>query len=128
MKKKFRDTAIFFTILYWLILFIVVFKRDIKAFFELEILKILLIIVINLILIALSKYLSPVFEFILKITKKIGSFIFALVSTIIFFLVLTPIALFLRLRGKQFVDYKIDKNKETYYENYKFSDDLDKQF
>ncbi len=128
MKKKFRDTAIFFTILYWLILFIVVFKRDIKAFFELEILKILLIIVINLILIALSKYLSPVFEFILKITKKIGSFIFALVSTIIFFLVLTPIALFLRLRGKQFVDYKIDKNKETYYKNYKFSDDLDKQF
>ncbi len=128
MKKKVRDTAIFFTILYWLLIFIFVLHKRVTEIKNLKLSVLLLIFVGYIVLILLSKVLVPVFDLVLAITKKIGSLIFSFISSIVFYLILTPIALFMRLRGKVFLDYKIDKNVDSYYKDYQESEDIKKQF
>ena len=128
MKKKVRDTAIFFTILYWLLIFIFVLHKRVTEIKNLKLSVLLLIFVGYIVLILLSKVLVPVFDLVLAITKKIGSLIFSFISSIVFYLILTPIALFMRLRGKVFLDHKIDKNMDSYYKDYQESEDIKKQF
>ncbi len=128
MKKKIRNTAIFFTILYWLIIYLVLLKKNIKNFNNISHLELLGLILGSLIIILISKFLVPLFEFVLYISKKIGSIIFSILSGFIFFFILTPISMVLKIRGKQFLQYKIDKAKSTYYEEYEKSEDITKQF
>ena len=128
MKKKIRDTAIFFTILYWLLIFIFVLHKRVMEVKNLKLSVLLLIFLGYIVLILLSKVLVPVFNLVLAITKKIGSLIFSFISSVVFYLILTPMALFMRLRGKVFLDYKIDKKTDSYYKDYQKSEDMKKQF
>ena len=127
MNKKTINTAVFFTILYWLLIYVPVFKKKL-IFKELTVVHITIIIAFNLLLIGLSKFLTPVFESILKITGKIGTLIFALITTIVFIFVLTPIAFFKRLGGQPLLKYRFEKDKTSYFEEWEPSPDLEKQY
>ena len=125
MNKKTVNTAVFFTILYWILVYVLVFKKKL-LFKEFAIAHIAIIIAVNLLLIGLSKFLTPVFELILKITGKIGTLIFALITTVVFIFVLTPIAFFKRLTGQPLMKYKFEKEKSTYFEEWESSADMEK--
>lgn len=127
MNKKTVNTAVFFTILYWILIYVLVFKKGL-IFKELTAVSIAIMFALNLLLIVLSKFLVPVFELILKITGKIGTLIFALITTVVFIFVLTPIALFKRLRGQQLLKFKFEKDKTTYFEEWESSPDIEKQY
>lgn len=127
MNKKTINTAIFFTILYWILIYVLVIKKGL-IFKELTAVNLVIIFAANLVLILLSKFLSPVFELILKITGRIGTLIFALITTLVFIFVLTPIALFKRLRGQELLKYKFEDDKNTYFEEWESSPNIKKQY
>ena len=64
-----------------------------------------------------------VIPFILKPLQKawmtfsiiLGFFMSRVILTVLFYLVLTPIGLLMRLLGKDILDQKIDKNKTSYW-------------
>lgn len=74
------------------------------------------------------KLFFPIFRVIMVVTGYIGNFMFYVISTITFYLVLTPIALVMRLFGKEFMQYKIDPTLPTYYEQGSDEHDIEKQF
>ncbi|MCI0470655.1 MAG: hypothetical protein L0Y73_03250 [Candidatus Aminicenantes bacterium] len=127
MKKKIVDTAIFFTILYWILTYIFVIKKG-WIFEELTPVNIAIITGVNLAIILLARFLVPVFDGISKITKKIGTAIFAGITILIFIFILTPIALFKKLRGYKSLKYKFEKEKETYFDEWEPSPDIEKQY
>jgi len=127
MNKKTVNTAVFFTILYWILTYVLIFKKG-MIFKELTAVNIAILIAFNLVLIGFSKFLTPVFELILKITGKIGTLIFALITTVVFIFVLTPIAFFKRLGGGELMKFKFEKDKTTYFEEWESSPDIEKQY
>lgn len=126
-RKKIINTAVFFTILYWLAVYFLVIKNKILIK-KLSPLALAVIILINLVIVLLSRYLQPVFELVLKVTGKIGTLIFALITTLVYVFILTPIAFYKRLTGQKLLDAKIEKDKETYYEDWEPPDNIEKQY
>jgi hypothetical protein len=51
-----------------------------------------------------------------------------MITLLVYSLILTPLSFLMRLFGKIFIDWKYDKSVKTYYDNYKPSDDIKKQF
>jgi len=76
----------------------------------------------------LPKLFYPIFKGIMIGSAHFGSFMFLVISAITFFLVLTPIALVMRLFGKRFMQVKIDPRLPTYYEEGSSAHDIEKQF
>ena len=78
------------------------------------------------------KILFPLQKIWMAVAVTMGFFITRILLIIIFYLILTPISLILRLFGKKFLDLKIDKNAKTYWnkrETQEFSkDNLHQQF
>jgi hypothetical protein len=74
------------------------------------------------------KLFFPIFRVIMVVTGYIGNFMFYVISAITFYLVLTPIALVMRLFGKEFMHHKIDPTLPTYYEEGSDEHDNEKQF
>ena len=126
-NKKSVDTAIFFTILYWLLVYFLVIKQKLIVK-ELTPVPVVALVSINLVIILCSGFLQPVFAVVLKVTQKFGSLIFALITTVVYFFILTPIALFKRLTGKQLLQVKPEKARDTYYEEWEPSPNPEKQF
>ena len=77
---------------------------------------------------ALPKLFYPLFKAIMAGSAHFGSFMFLVISTITFYLVLTPIALVMRLFGKRFLQPKIDPRLPTYYEEGSNAHDIEKQY
>ena len=127
MNKKTINTAIFFTILYWLLVYFLVIKKKFIVK-ELSVVPLLIIIAINLAIILCSGLLRPVFELVTKVTQKIGTLIFGLITTFVYFFILTPIALFKRLTGKKLMNVKLEKDKESYYEDWEPTGNIEKQY
>lgn len=127
-KNKIRiNTAVFFTILIWLLFWLLGVKHRI-LFKELTPVVWAAAIGFNIIVIALSRFLVPVFELVLKGTGKIGSLIFGLITTLVYYFILTPIALFKRLTGKKLMETRIDGDLDSYYEQWEPSDNIEKQY
>ena len=63
-----------------------------------------------------SKLLYPLNLIWVKFGELIGKIVAPLVMALIFFIILTPIGLFLRLIGKDLLNIKLNKNK-TYWIN-----------
>jgi hypothetical protein len=80
------------------------------------------------ILTASPRMFFPVFKIILIGSSYLGSFIFVSVSIIAFFLILTPIALVMRLFGKIFMSTPIDVALSTYYVEAEECYDVQKQY
>lgn len=125
--KKTKNTALFFTILIWMAIYFLVYQNKI-LFQNVTFPVILGSVLINLLILLLSPSLVPVFDFILKPFARLGSFVFAAVSTVVFFLVLTPIGFFLRISGQTTISEGFDTECDTYYEDWETSGPVDKQF
>jgi hypothetical protein len=74
------------------------------------------------------KFFYPVFRTALIISSFIGNIIFNVISTVVFYLILTPIALVMRLFGKTFLIHRTDTRLDSYYEVYVPHAGIDKQF
>ena len=127
MKKKTINTAIFFTLLFWMLVLILVINNKL-IFKKLTIVPVLILVAINLVLILFSPLLRPVFELVLKGTQKIGSLIFGLITAVVYFFILTPIALFKRLTGKRLMEVGYEPDKESYYLEWEPSGNIEKQY
>ena len=62
-----------------------------------------------------SKLLTPLNVLWFKFGMILGAIISPIVMGIVFFLVVTPIGLILRIMGKDLLNKKYDKEKETYW-------------
>ncbi len=77
---------------------------------------------------AVPKAFFPVFKIIMTASAYLGSFIFAVLSILIFFLILTPLALAMKLGGKKFMSHRIDPSLPTYYEEAEDRHNIERQF
>ena len=103
-------------------------KKNTIVFSKISFPQIAILIGINLLLVVFSKALIPLFDLILKLTGKIGSLIFGLITTIVFFFILTPISLFRRATGKKMLKLGFEKESDSYYEEWEESADFTKQY
>ena len=76
-----------------------------------------------------SKLLSPLNSFWIKFGELLGKIIAPVVMAIIYFLILTPISLIVRLFGKDLLGLKLSKQLKTYWiKRKKDLGSMDKQF
>ena len=76
-----------------------------------------------------SKLLSPLNSFWIKFGELLGKMIAPVVMVIIYFLILTPISLIVRLFGKDLLGLKFSKQLKTYWmKRKKDLGSMDKQF
>ena len=127
LDKQRINTAIFFTLLFWLLVYFLVMKKKLIVK-ELTPVLVGALILINLVIIFSSGFLQPVFAGILKVTRKIGNLIFALISAVVYLGILTPIALFKRMTGKPLLQVKPETDRESYYEEWEPAPNLEKQY
>ena len=62
-----------------------------------------------------SKLLSPLNKSWIKLGEILGIIIAPIVMALVYFVILTPISLIVRLFGKDLLGLKFSKNKETYW-------------
>ena len=75
-----------------------------------------------------SKLLYPLNLIWVKFGELIGKIVAPLVMALIFFIILTPIGLFLRLIGKDLLNIKLNKNKTYWIKRYKKPGSMKRQF
>ena len=121
------NPAIFFTILYWLLVYFLLIKRKFLVK-ELNLFSLAILIGINLAIILCSGFLTPVFEMVLKVSQKIGSLIYGLIAAVVYLFILTPIALYKKSTGHKLMEVEIEKDKTSYYEDWESSRDIFKQY
>ena len=62
-----------------------------------------------------SKFLSPLNKFWIKFGELLGRFIAPIVMAIIYFIILTPLSIFIRACGKDLLKIKFLKNLDSYW-------------
>tara|TARA_A100001011_G_scaffold302378_1_gene316076 strand:- start:3962 stop:4342 length:381 start_codon:yes stop_codon:yes gene_type:complete len=75
-----------------------------------------------------SKLLTPLNKLWMKFGLILGKFISPIVMSLVFFLVLTPIALLVRITGKDVLKLKFSKEKSYWNEKDKKTGSMKKQF
>jgi hypothetical protein len=127
INKKILNPAIFFTLLYWLLFYLLVIKN--KLFFKVLSLKIvLLLFALNVVIILLSRWLYPLFALVTKLAQRIGNLLFALISAVVFYLILFPISMIKKIMGNKLMETEFDKKKLSYFEDWDPPGDIKKQY
>ena len=80
------------------------------------------------VLLIIPKIFFPLFKAILIGSSYLGHFIFVLIAAIVFIFILTPMALAMKLFGKNFMNPDLDPSLSTYYDEAEISRDIEKQF
>jgi hypothetical protein len=76
-----------------------------------------------------SKFLSPLNKFWIKFGELLGRFIAPIVMAIIYFIILTPLSIFIRACGKDLLKIKFLKNLDSYWiKRSKNTGPMNKQF
>ncbi len=75
-----------------------------------------------------SKFLTPLNKLWMKFGELLGKIIAPLVMGIIYFLIVTPIGLFMRLLRKDLLKLKFNKNKSYWLKREKNIDTMKRQF
>ena len=75
-----------------------------------------------------SKILTPLNKIWVKFGELLGKIIAPLVMAIIYFIILTPISLFLRIIGKDLLNLKLNKDNSYWKKRDKNIGTMDKQF
>ena len=120
-----RNTVAFFGILYALSLFII--WRKTAWIDALTPMKGALIIIGLFAVLSVAPALTPVFRVVLSLTRRLGTMIFAILSLLVFFLILSPLALIMRMGGKRFLpDHR--EIEGTWYEKWSSGESPDKQY
>jgi hypothetical protein len=84
--------------------------------------------IITAIMIIIPKVFFPLYKVILIASSYLGNFIFAVISIAVFFLILTPISLGMKLFGKHFMNPVPDPSLSTYYDEFEKRQGIEKQF
>jgi len=66
-----------------------------------------------------SKLLSPLNKYWVKFGEILGNIIAPIIMAFVYFIILTPISLIVRLFGKDLLDLKFFKEKKTYWKKRK---------
>jgi hypothetical protein len=80
------------------------------------------------ILLALPKLFFPVFRILMVGSSYIGNAIFLIISTLVFFLILTPMSLIRTLLRKKFMPVAYDRAAPTYFEEPAKPGPVERQF
>ena len=75
-----------------------------------------------------SKLLTPLYVIWMKFSDVLAKFIPPIVMFSIFFLIVTPIGIFLKIIGKDLVNLKFNKEKKTYWSNREDIKSMRRQF
>ena len=76
-----------------------------------------------------SKILTPLNKSWIKLGELLGRIIAPIVMGVVYFIILTPISLLVRLFGKDLIGMKFNKNSKTYWiKREKHLGTMDKQF
>ena len=75
-----------------------------------------------------SKLLTPLYVIWMKFADVLAKFIPPIVMFSIFFLIVTPIGIFLKIIGKDLVNLKFNKEKKTYWSNREDVKSMRRQF
>jgi hypothetical protein len=86
------------------------------------------IAVLALIFAMLPRPFAPLYKAIMIASGFVGNAIFMAVATLVFFVLLTPIALVMRLFGKTFTAPRCDPRADSYFECPQAAHDFAKQF
>lgn len=76
---------------------------------------------------AYSKILKPIYKLWMSAALVMGFFMSRLILTILFYVIVTPIAFLAKIFGKDFLDQKLDKGKGSYW-NYRTKEEYQKVF
>ena len=83
-------------------------------------------ITLSLIAIAIPSFLKPVYWMWMIFGIILGWFMTRVILSLLFYIIITPIGLTLRLFGKQFLELRWDKSKESYW-NFRTNEHLKKE-
>jgi hypothetical protein len=86
------------------------------------------IAVLALFFAVLPRLFAPAYRAIMTVTGFIGNAVFMVVATVVFFVLLTPIALVMRLFGKQFMAPRCEPRADSYFECPQAAHGFDKQY
>ncbi|HDP93740.1 MAG TPA: hypothetical protein ENN40_00035 [Candidatus Aminicenantes bacterium] len=110
-----RQSMVFFAILY--VLAIIILWIRIEWLHPLNLIRFLGLVAGLILVLVFAPFLTPAFKAVLAVTRKLGSLIFALISLLVYFLILTPMAVAMRLGGKRFLCLG-DRKAETWYKEW----------
>lgn len=79
-------------------------------------------------LLVFPRFFFPAFKAIMIASGHLGNFIFAVIAIVVFFLILAPLALAMRISGKKFMDTDPDPSLPSYYREAEAGHDITKQF
>jgi hypothetical protein len=79
-------------------------------------------------LLVFPKVFFPAFKGIMIASGHLGNFIFAVITIVVFFLILTPMALVMKIFGKKFMNPDPDPSLPSYYSEAEERHDIAKQY
>ncbi len=125
--KKIRSTMTFFLVFEGLLFYFFVIRRKL-VFGGLNTSSIGVAVAFAVLIVVFSPRLRPLYEGILKVSRVMGRITFGFVLILVFFLVLTPLALIKRIIGRPELAVRIEPERESYFEPWTPSEDLRKQY
>jgi hypothetical protein len=86
------------------------------------------IAVVALFFVIIPSLFAPAYKAIIFASGFVGNTIFLIIATTVFFLLLTPLSLIMRLCGKVFLAAHYDKGADSYFESPQTAQGYDKQY
>jgi hypothetical protein len=83
---------------------------------------------ITLFFIIFPRLFAPVYKVILKASGVVGNVIFLIIATTVFFALLTPLSLIMRMFGKKFMAARYDQSALSYFESPHVAQGYEKQY
>ncbi len=105
--------------LVFFVVFLILGLWPVKSGGDINIFLILISLVFLFLVITKSKFLTPLNKLWFKFGMKLGAIIAPIVMGVVFFLVVTPIGIIMKITGRDLINKKINKNIKTYWINRK---------
>ena len=105
--------------LVFFVVFLILGLWPVKSGGDINIFLILISLVFLFLAITKSKFLTPLNKLWFKFGMKLGAIIAPIVMGVVFFLVVTPIGIIMKITGRDLINKKINKNIKTYWINRK---------
>ena len=106
-----------FGIVFFLLFFVIAFWSFRGDFQQIKIIPFIISLIFLILGLINSKLLTPLNKLWLKLGELLGRIIAPIVIAIVFFLVVTPIAIIMRLLGKDLLKKKYDSKNKSYWIN-----------
>mgnify|MGYP001023485822 FL=1 len=126
MKKK-KNTNRSFGILFFIV-FSIISIWPILSGNELRLWSFIVAIIFLIMGITKSRFLTPFNIAWIKFGELLGVIISPLIMGLVYFLVVLPIGILMRVLGKDLLSLKFNKNIETYWNKKKLKTNFNKQF